>query len=434
MTFEAPVLWDVVEEHLVEGGVLWERWERALASPLLRVEQVADGVEARLAANVEGLAVAGPPAVERLLEPALREGEPGSAFAAAAALLELPGGLAQVLSALAGADDERRPVLTRAFALSRAPAERDLLALLAAEHPALAAAGLEALALRGAEPGPALLRFLSSDEAALAVPALRAARRSTQPTRGPVERALQHRDPAVRDAALETGLRLGLRVALLQGQRLVEASDPGAGAALGLLAMSGDRADGARLEKALAADALRAPALAALGYAGWPGSVEALLAAMDGAPELAPIAGEAFAAITGIAIEGELLAPPGDAGEPPALEDDDLEADLAGGPEAELPVPDAAAVAARWAAVRPGLDPGVRHLEGVPFTPERLVRCFAAAPMRRRRALATELAVRSRGGHAVEPRDWAFEQLRSGRRPLAVRSETGLPLSRFLHA
>jgi hypothetical protein len=57
MSAEALVLWDAVEEHLEEAGFQWERWERALVSPLLRARQVVDGVEARLAAHIEGLTI-----------------------------------------------------------------------------------------------------------------------------------------------------------------------------------------------------------------------------------------------------------------------------------------------------------------------------------------------------------------------------------------
>ena len=126
MRADSLVLWDVVEEHLEEAGFQWERWERALVSPLLSARQVADGVEGRLAAHLEGLAVAGSAAADRLLVPALHEGEPGEAAAAATAILESPGGISRVRAALADAGGERRRLVTRALALSRRPEERDL--------------------------------------------------------------------------------------------------------------------------------------------------------------------------------------------------------------------------------------------------------------------------------------------------------------------
>jgi uncharacterized protein (TIGR02270 family) len=178
----------------------------------------------------------------------------------------------------------------------------------------------------------------------------------------------------------------------------------------------------------------RAAALAALGYSGRTSGMEALLSAMGEDSRTDRIAGEAFSAITGIAIDGELRAEERDDPEDPIpFEEDDLDADLVPGPEAELPLPDATAAAARWSTVSAGFDPAARYLHGKPLTAQGLVQGFAAASMRRRRLLALELAVRSRGSYRVETRDWAFEQLGAERRQqLVIRRDTMLPFSRLL--
>jgi uncharacterized protein (TIGR02270 family) len=431
-TAEAPVLWSILEEHLDEAGFLAGQWLRALRSPRCDLRELAGGIEERLGANVEGLALAGPPCLDRILAPALGADDPALALAAALAALELPGGLARVRAALASGEGEIVPALARAVALSRAPADGELVALLADGHPAVVGAALAALARRGIDAGPPLLDHLASAEPAVAVPALRAARCSAQPVRAPVERAFGALRPEVRDAALEAGLRLGFRSALAACQRLADDAPPDAGRALQLLAASGDPADAARIERAASIEPLRRPAIVALGCAGHAGSVEAVLGAME-APETARVAGEAFWAITGVAVEGPLAAPEPDEEEPPPLEDDGPEAQLVPDAEEELPLPDALAVAERWRALRERFDPAARYLDGRPFTPDALARCFAGASMRRRALLALELAVRSRGGHRVEPDDFAFEQLRDERRSaVAWPSGAGGPLARLL--
>ena len=82
------VLWDVVEEHLDEASFLSEQWERALVSPDVILDGVADGPEERLLAHLDGLAIAGAKAGPRLLEPRFESEQPEEVFAAALALSE----------------------------------------------------------------------------------------------------------------------------------------------------------------------------------------------------------------------------------------------------------------------------------------------------------------------------------------------------------
>lgn len=435
MASRADLLWDVVEEHLADAAFLWERWERALVSPALGVGEVAEGVEERLAANLEGLAVAGAAALPRILEPALDEGEPGEAFAAASTTLELPGGPGRVWAALARAEGERGAALIRAVALSRAIGPGDLGPMLEDPSATVVAAGLEAFALRGEDAGAPLLRHLGSVDAAVAVPALRAACFTGQAVRGHVERAWSSRDADIRDGALEAGLRLGLRPAFLACRHIVEERDPRAQRALALLALGGDPADLPRIEKASAEPSLRAAALLALGRLGAPAGLETIVAAMKDPPPVARIAGEAFTAITGIAVQGELQAAEPQEAPLPPLEEDDLDAQLVEGPEAELPLPNGDAVAALLRTLGPGPDRLARQEGGQPATPRNLLRRFSTASMRRRGLIAIELAVRSSGSLRLETRDWALEQLRRERRDLvAFPTERLLAFSRALRS
>ncbi len=241
---------------------------------------------------------------------------------------------------------------------------------------------------------------------------------------------------------------LGFRAAYAACQRLAASAEPkplpepaatptktaAGGLALAVLAIGGDPADLPRIESALEKPALRPAALVALGYAGRAGSIERILEWSADA-KLARLAGEAFSAITGVAIDGELLGAPAAEEDLPPLDEDDFDAELDPGPQGELPVPDAEALEHWWRREAKRFDPATRYVGGRPFAPEVLLEAFLSAPMRRRRLLGLELAVRSRRDYWIETGDWAFEQLRNQQRcKLAIRSETKLPFSRLLQA
>ncbi|HET6150894.1 MAG TPA: hypothetical protein VFH68_25385 [Polyangia bacterium] len=421
------VLWDVVEEHLGEAGFQWQQWQRGLASPRLDVYRLAAGSEAALGAHLDGLGVAGDAAVTRLLAPALTEGDPEIAAAAATVLLARSDGVDRVAGALRAAREPgRRHALTRAVALSRHPdRERHLLPWLAEAQPHLAAAALEALARRRLDPGPLIRPALKSDDPWVVIAALRAARFSDQPVAAVVDEMIQTREPAVRDRALETSLRRGGRAAFLACRRLVEARDPTAAFPLAVLAIGGEAEDLARIEGCLHEAALRPAAVRALGYAGRSGAIDGLLDAGADA-RIARLVGEAFAAITGIPIAGPLAAPiPGAGDEPDQLAapvGEDLGVDLSAGPESELPVPDLPALADRWRSARASLAPSMRWLGGRHFGREALLGSLDRAPMRRRPLLVLELEIRSQGRWMIDAGDWAREQIRAARQPQAARA------------
>src|SRR5262249_16761843 len=83
-------------------------WSRALDSPVVTLARLKDWIEPRLSAHVDGLVVAGEPAIERLLQPELSAPEEPTverAAMAAAALLgtgKREGGLGGLFSAFPG--------------------------------------------------------------------------------------------------------------------------------------------------------------------------------------------------------------------------------------------------------------------------------------------------------------------------------------------
>src|SRR6185295_10094513 len=95
----------------------------------------------------------------------------------------------------------------------------------------------------------------------------------------------------------------------------------------------------------------------ALGFSGHIAAADALLEVMKD-DALAPLAGEAFAAITGACIEKDLalLPDPYD----PQQAANDLQEEIG----VELPEPDRWAMAAWWKEARPKLDPARRWCRG----------------------------------------------------------------------
>jgi uncharacterized protein (TIGR02270 family) len=158
-----------------------------------------------------------------------------------------------------------------------------------------------------------------------------------------------------------------------------------------VLGLSGDETSVAALLPALRdPDRARAAAFA-LGLSGRVSAADALLAAMAD-DDLAPVAAEGFAAIAGLGVEKQFAAPPGRWNpEEPEAEEEEY------GPEADVPRPEPAAVAAWWKEARPRLDPGQRWLRGQPWSGEALLRELEQGPARRREALALDLAIRTRG-------------------------------------
>lgn len=395
---------DIVAEHLDEAAFLSTQWELALGDAEYTLEDVAEGPEARLGAHLDGLFLglelgAGDPIVE-----GLGSDEPGVPFAAALALLDAAGGAhaAPVLAALREAEDaEQAAPLLRALQLcSRADVAVHLAPLLAQPAGPLRAGALDAFTFQRIDPGARLDPLLASDDTAVVEAALRAAR--WFPHRASVqlvERALVHDEPAVRDAAIETGILLGSKVALARCEEVVRSDEDGWRRSALLWGLSGEP-DLQPLIAALEDAERRADAILALGFSGRAQVIDALLRWADD-EALAPLVGEALTGIAGVPIAGPLAV------EPAAFDPEDPDAQ----PELpDLPVPDAAAVRAWWEKSRKGFEGDRRFIAGQPWTAEALARAFESGSMRRRAVLAVDLAIRTRGAVLLETQDFATRQ------------------------
>lgn len=417
------------EQHFDEASFLWLQWERGLVAPEYVLDEVSE-FEERLLAHVDGLVLGGTPVAEWLLAPALEETELERRTVAAYTLLspEVPSGSELVRTALEAAPPKVLPAFQRALeAREREALPSWLPTLLKQEEPGRLALALEVCAWHGMHPGPGLPGLLGHEEPTVAAAALRVAARLDEGVEPDVlRRHLDSPVPALRDAAIEAGLLGGHRSAWVACQSALEKGAPGLRLPALVLAMGGDARDLERLKNLLAEPRHRPDALWALGFSGQPSAAEACLEWMED-KAVSHLAAEAFCAITGLHLEERFIASSPEEESLPALEEEDLDADLNPKAEDALPRPVAAQVSAWWKEARKDFELERRYLNGKPFRAEVLLEALLTAPMRRRHVLALELALRSRGELRVPTRAFTPHQRKA---LAAVRAATPARFSR----
>jgi uncharacterized protein (TIGR02270 family) len=414
------VLWEIVEESLEEAEFLWARWERLLDAPDRDLEGIWFWAEERLAGALDGIVAGGGGVVEPLLVPALASDDAGRVSSAACALVRLgtSDALATLRKAVEGFVGPSLHAVVRGLGRV-APADllAQLASLLRTGEPATRAAILELHRWRRIPVDAALLRgCLAFPEKDVRAAAFRAARYSPpHEVAALLDWGLRDDDPDVSAAAVETGVVLNVPSA---GDRLSDlVHERGLGVPpplLTLFALAGNPQARRILLSLLAEGPPNPGVLAAVAMLGQRSSVEALLATLAGAPPLqVKLVGDAICAITGARLHEEaLLAEPRPPAEPPSFEAEDMSADLVPAPGDELPEPDPARLAAWWQKHERRFPEGPRFVSGQAATFATLLGGLSTAPMRRRHALALELAIRSGGTFIVETRGFVAEQRR----------------------
>jgi uncharacterized protein (TIGR02270 family) len=420
---------DVLEEHLDEAAFLWSQWERSLVAPNYVLDEVA-GIEERLLAHVDGLVIGGAPAAERLLIPALETEEVERVTAAVHTLLasDAPSGAEAVRTALETAAPEVLPAFQRALELKGFESLPSWLpTLLKQDEPARLVLALEVFASHGVDPGPVLPGLLRHEAPEVATAALRVATRLRHPLERQVLQAcLVSPVTALRDSAILAGLQRGQRAAWAACQDAVDSRTPEFRLPALVLALSGEEREVERLKRLLDEPRYRPDALWALGFSGRPSAAESCLEWMED-DAVSHLAAEAFCAITGLSLEEGLVAPRTEEDPLPPLEEEALDIDLTPRPEEDLPRPVAAQVLAWWKEARKRFELDRRYLHGRPFGTEALRESLLTAPMRRRHALALDLALRSRGELRVPTRAFSVHQRKAME---AVRTAVPSTLSR----
>ncbi len=396
------ILWDIIDEHADQAEFCYIQWRAALYSHLYTLERLANSLEPRLEAHLDGLVTGGPEVADRLLS----QGADSPDRMTLATLVLLATGSrrawCRVFDLIAATDDEdQRQALGRALSLYDAPSFDSALrdAFDRARTPEQRAGLLEVLADRHLDPGARLGECFDPARPPLCASALRAAGcAARRDTTAAIEPYLEAGDPSLQGAAIEAGLRLGSGRAWAVCLD-VAGSDhcPWAGAWLAI-ALLGRRRHHRLVRRRLEDPATRAAALWALGFAGTVDSVEACLPYLVSQDEeLAKLAAEAVAAITGLDwLEDDRFHL--DEGRAPSpLNHHRLEVWQVPVTTARLPAPDPAAFDHWWRARRSELSVDERYLSGEVLTLGALVRALGALPMRRRHALALELDLRTGG-------------------------------------
>ena len=393
------ILWEVVEVHLDEAEFQWSMWERGLTAPSSTVTDVA-GVEARLDAHVQGLVLAAPAVVERLLAPALMDYQAHRAAAASWAWLAAEGdrALGPLCARLVEGDPPERRGIARALGLWDDDAVTShVVPLLHHVEPEVQAAALEVLVDHGSAPREVVAALVGA-----ASPALwRACIRAGVPAAIAMGLTGELGDDAF-DLALWTGLQRRLGVA----REAAWAAPERRSAAQVLGACGGER--GLRVLLGALGDPRRCPAaLWGLGFTGRREAADACARWLAHA-ELGSLAAEALAAISGLDLVAERMT-----FRRSDDDDDDDDDDVAPTEDDELTCPDPDRVGAWWQARRAQFDPHTRYLHGAPATAATLAPAFERASMRRRPGLAIELALRTRGAMWVDPRSFTARQRRA---------------------
>jgi uncharacterized protein (TIGR02270 family) len=385
----------VVEQHAELAAFLWTARDGAVTRPRFTLKTLAR-FDGRLEANLDGLRIAGEAGYEAVAA-ARAGGEPGAVFASAAlafgvntraridAVLALRGDPAaerEIVAALAWLPFETVRDWIRALFLDADVAHRRI--------------GIAAAACHRKDPGDALEAALRAEDRRLCRRALEAAGELGRTDLIPaLEAQLIDADAACRFAAAWSALRLGRREgAALQVAGAVTETATGnlAEAAARIVVRCLDRDPAMGWIRHLAADpATRRAALAAAGARGDPALLPGLVAAVED-PALARLAGEELSLVAGIdlALAGlEAEAPAADSGP----SDDPADDDVAPDPEADLPWPAPAKVAAWWQEARGRFEPGTRYLRGRKLSPAAIVDTLRHGPQRQREAAALEAAL-----------------------------------------
>lgn len=408
----APPFRDLVEESFEEAAFLWRRWENELASLTRNLDEVWSWTEDRLHGALDGVRVGGASTLD-LAKDALATDEIDKIAVSTAVLGSStePGAVDVMTTRLTDATGAKLDAMIRGLELLGSDqALRAAAAVLGSSDPVLASALCRLKMFRRVVPRDELAGAFSSKMPAAQIEALRAARLITSGAADEwIASALQGEDAAVRYAAVESGVCLRMAHAWDAAMRFAGQRDPQAGPYLKLLALFGTAAEHEIVFGALRIPGLQPAAIWALAHIGTERAVEACLAGMKHEP-LARACGEAYCWMTGADLNRDRLAIDETPADAPALEDDDLDANLVPAPEALWPLPDPDAVRKHW--LKRGADWGasVRHVLGRPVTGDVLLDTIERGPMLRRPDLVLELRVKTRGRYDVETRAFTSRQ------------------------
>ncbi|EAR22488.1 TIGR02270 family protein [Nitrococcus mobilis] len=399
---DRPVIWHIVEQHGEEAAFLWLLRDAAVGAPHYSLVELAS-LDNRIEAHFDGLRIAGE-AGWKTCAAALAQEEPGEVFCAA--VLALEGGdrdkIQSVYNTVELAPETSRGLVAAFGWVNRAWWRGEVRDLLHSDELHWRRIGLAAAATHRVDPGAVLIESLQVQDVELRAMALRVAgvlgRVDFLPA---IAAQVQSTDPEVRFQAACSAALLGDRGAAPRE-------------ALTFVGMQQPRLADRALKVALRALPLNAAlpwvnqlvrqpedlrhAVLACGIIGEPGCVPWLLEQMS-VPELARVAGESFAMITGVDLAYEDLEgewPKGFEGGPTEdAEDENVTLDA----DEDLPWPEPRLIADWWSRSHGSFRSGQRYLVGKPIGVEHLEWVLRYGMQRQREAAALELKLL----HPAEP-------------------------------
>jgi uncharacterized protein (TIGR02270 family) len=403
---------DLIDESFDEAAFLWRSWERELSSLTRNLDEVWSWTEDRLQGALDGVRVAGDGLLD-LAARGLRSEDCGELSVSAGVLAERTEKAAAdaLAGALEAAEGDRLRAMVRGLELlGSGPGLRAAASALAARGPVGAAALSRLKAHRRATMGDEVKTAYASGIPEFQADAVRAVRHAAPHQFDEmIAAALQSTDAAVRSAAAEAGLCHVVPGTWETAKRLAQPLDAGAAPYLKLLALFGKAEEHEIVYAALRVADLQSCAVWALGHIGTPRAAELCLAGMRH-EKLARACGEAYCWITGADLGRDRLERQETPPEVPALDEDDLDANLVPPPETLWPLPDPDAMQKHWLARSSAFGADVRHVHGRPVTGDVLLAMVETGPMLRRPDLVLELQARSRGRYDVETRAFASRQ------------------------
>jgi uncharacterized protein (TIGR02270 family) len=417
-----PVIVAVIGQHVAEAMHLYTQRTRLKTAPhvdLAALERFDD----RLAAHLDGIAVAGV-SLRPMVAAATAEDPAAGAFVAAATALVLKDGAwLEEMADLGCSSAAIRAGLQAALGWS---SPRDLRGIitrfLGADSAHRRAIGLAACAMHGVPPGSPLGNALQSADADLRATAFRIVGQL-----GLIDflpaclRGLDDPDPRCRRQAIRAAYELGDRgesQAALQNELLGD-NEATRRVALSLL-MRGLPPEDARrsLVRLHARQVSPREIIDGAGMVGSPDFVDWLIEQMS-IPQLARLAGENFAQITGAQLDRDGLESAMPAGTASGPTEDAHDQDVALDEDRDLPWPDAARIREWWARHRPRFTRHRRYFVGREVSADACREVLLGGSQRRRYAAAAHLALLEPGRPRfnVAAPAWRQRRLLSGAHP-----------------
>ncbi|MGC3987184.1 MAG: TIGR02270 family protein [Pseudorhodoferax sp.] len=406
---QRPAIPAIVQQHADDALHLRQLRSVLVRAPQARLLQLGR-LDERLAAHLDGLAVAGAEGLARA-QAALEEAGCGAVFTAFAAALQAgDAAMQQRVLALAPTVPEVRRGIVSALGWTSAPLLREpVRALLAAALPWQRALGLDACRLHRVDPGPALAQALREADPVLRLAALRAAAALGRVELLPLVLAALDSAPLA-EAAAHAACLLGDRGRALRALEQAAFATPAACDLLRPLAVQALPPAQARALLRQLMPAAPREAVRAIGWLGDARLLPWLIERMD-EPALARVAGEAFCTITGADLAALELERPAPADFAAGPSDDPDDEDVALDDDENLPWPDPPRVQ-RWWQAQAGAFAATRCFVGAAPTPEHLGRVLRTGSQRQRALAAQQLVLLQPGQAAFDVAAPAWRQRR----------------------